>query len=83
MDDGIGIDPADFIRDLLTSLGTVCVDDKYIGKRCVIMSDLIALEKILDPAGHAALLGDIDEFTLVVDLDDGLQIQYVPGESRC
>ena len=81
MDDSVRIDPADFVCNLLSSLGTVGIDDKNIGKRRVIMSDLIALQQILDSAGNSPLLGDVDELSLVIDLEDGLQIQNVARKS--
>ena len=81
MDDSVRIDPADFVCNLLSSLGTVGIDDKNVGKRLIIMCDLIALQQILDSAGNSPLLGDVDELSLVIDLEDGLQIQNVARKS--
>ena len=76
----IRIDPQDLIAHFLCALLTDSMGNDHVAADRVVMGALIALDQIFDRPGNSALFGDIDQLSLVVDLEHGLKVEDIAGK---
>ena len=77
LDFRVRIDPQDLIAHFLSPFLADSMSNNHVAAYAVVMSALIAFNQIFDRSGNSALLGDIDQLSLIVDLENRLEIEDI------